>query len=66
MAYEAHHQAVIPGFRRYTRRLRAIRDLSRTVEHLESQESDWLETPVTARNKMLLKKWRAQIEVGYF
>ncbi|KAK3701373.1 hypothetical protein QZH41_008755, partial [Actinostola sp. cb2023] len=62
MAYEAHHQAVIPCFRRYTRRLRAIRDLSRTVEHLETQESEWMETPVAARNKMLLKKWRAQIE----
>ena len=64
MAYQAHHQAIIPCCRRYSRRLRAIRDLTRMVEHLETQESEWLETTVAARNKMLLKKWRAQVDVS--
>jgi hypothetical protein len=34
------------------------------VLHLETQESEWMETPVAARNRMLLKKWRAQVNVS--
>lgn len=63
MAIEAHHLALLPACRRHSRRQRAHRDLTRMIEHLESHESDWMETPMASRNKSLLKKWREQIKV---
>ena len=65
MAIEAHHLALLPACRRHSRRQRAHRDLTRMIEHLESHESEWMETPMASRNKSLLKKWREQIKV-YF
>ncbi|XP_048581218.1 ubiquitin conjugation factor E4 B isoform X2 [Nematostella vectensis] len=62
MTFLAHHQAILPCCRRYSRRLRAIRDLTRMIEHLETQESEWMETPMASRNRGLLKKWRGQVE----
>jgi len=35
------------------------------IEHLESHESEWIETPMASRNKGLLKKWREQIKVTF-
>ena len=63
MAIEAHHLALLPACRRHSRRQRAHRDLTRMIEHLESHESEWMETPMASRNKSLLKKWREQIKV---
>lgn len=62
MAIEAHHLALLPACRRHSRRQRAHRDLTRMIEHLESHESEWMETPMASRNKSLLKKWREQIK----
>lgn len=33
------------------------------IEHLESHESEWVETPMASRNKSLLKKWKDQLKV---
>ena len=65
MAIQVHHLAVLPACRRHLRRQRAHRDLTRMIEHLESNESEWIETPVASRNKGLLKKWREQIKVTF-
>ncbi len=63
MAIQVHHLALLPACRRHSRRQRAHRDLTRMIEHLESHESEWIETPMASRNKGLLKKWREQIKV---
>lgn len=65
MAIQVHHLAVLPACRRHLRRERAHRDLTRMIEHLESHESEWIETPMASRNKGLLKKWREQIKVTF-
>lgn len=65
MAIQVHHLAVLPACRRHLRRQRAHRDLTRMIEHLESHESEWIETPMASRNKGLLKKWREQIKVTF-
>ncbi|KAL9970123.1 hypothetical protein ACROYT_G022450 [Oculina patagonica] len=62
MAIQVHHLALLPACRRHSRRQRAHRDLTRMIEHLESHESEWIETPMASRNKGLLKKWREQIK----
>ena len=65
MAIQVHHLAVLPACRRHLRRQRAHRDLTRMIEHLEANESEWIETPMASRNKGLLKKWREQIKVTF-
>ena len=63
MTIQAHHLGLLPCFRRHSRRLRALRDLTRMIDHLESQESDWQDTSMASRNRALLKKWREQVKV---
>lgn len=63
MAIQVHHLALLPACRRHSRRQKAHRDLTRMIEHLESHESEWVETPMASRNKSLLKKWKEQIKV---
>lgn len=62
MAIQVHHVALLPACRRHSRRQRAQRELSRMIEHLESHESEWVETPMASRNKSLLKKWKDQLK----
>lgn len=62
MAIQAHHVALLPACRRHSRRQRALRDLTRMIEHLQSRESEWMETSMASRNKSLLKKWKDQIK----
>lgn len=62
MAIQAHHLAILPACRRHSRRQKAHRELTRMIEHLESHESEWIDTPMASRNKGLLKKWREQIK----
>lgn len=64
MAIQAHHLAILPACRRHSRRQKAHRELTRMIEHLESHESEWIDTPMASRNKGLLKKWREQIKVN--
>ena len=33
------------------------------IEELEGREEEWKDTPMAARNKLLLKKWREKIKV---
>ena len=63
MAIQVHHLSLLPACRRHSRRQRAHRDLTRMIEHLESHESEWMDTPMASRNKTLLRKWRDQIKV---
>lgn len=62
MCFYCHHLSIIPCYQQYTRRLRSLRDMNRMVEELESREKEWKDTPMAARNKMLLKKWKEKIK----
>lgn len=37
--------------------------MTRMVEELESREGEWKDSPMAARNKLLLKKWKERIKV---
>ena len=37
--------------------------MNRLVNELESRDSEWKNTPLAARNRALLKKWKSQIKV---
>ncbi|XP_068249521.1 ubiquitin conjugation factor E4 B-like [Palaemon carinicauda] len=62
LTLHAHHLGVLPVMRKYTRRLRAIRDLQKMVEEIESTESQWANLPVASRQRELLKKWKMQLK----
>ncbi|XP_071535625.1 ubiquitin conjugation factor E4 B-like [Panulirus ornatus] len=62
LTLHAHHLGVLPVMRKYTRRIRAIRDLQKMVEEIESTESQWGSLPVASRQRELLKKWKTQLK----
>ena len=43
--------------------MREIRDMNKLINELESHENDWKHTASAARNRLLLKKWKAKIQV---
>ena len=52
--------------RNYIQRMRAIRDMNRLINELESHENEWKHTSLAARNRLLLKKWKEQIGVSLY
>lgn len=60
--YYAHHISIIPCMRKYIQRMRAIRDINKLINELESHEPEWKHTSLAARNRLLLKKWKEQIK----
>ena len=63
--FHCHHLSIIPCFRKFAQRLRAIRDMNRLINELESRDSEWRNTPMAARNRAMLKKWKSQIKVTH-
>uniref|UniRef100_A0A8C5I307 Ubiquitin conjugation factor E4 B n=1 Tax=Gouania willdenowi TaxID=441366 RepID=A0A8C5I307_GOUWI len=62
LTLHAHHLSILPGCRRYIRRLRAIRELNRTVEELKNSESQWKDSPLATRHREMLKRCKAQLK----
>ncbi|GCB65980.1 ubiquitin conjugation factor E4 B isoform X2 [Scyliorhinus torazame] len=62
LTLHAHHLAILPSCRRYIRRLRAIRDLNRTVEELKNSESQWKDSPLASRHREMLKRCKTQLK----
>ncbi|XP_065061334.1 ubiquitin conjugation factor E4 B-like isoform X1 [Rhopilema esculentum] len=60
--FHCHHLSIIPCIRKFAKRIRALRDMNRLVNELESRDSEWKNTPLAARNRALLKKWKLQIK----
>ncbi|XP_037540843.1 ubiquitin conjugation factor E4 B isoform X3 [Nematolebias whitei] len=57
-----HHLSILPCCRRYIRRLRAIRELNRTVEELKNSESQWKDSPLASRHREMLKRCKTQLK----
>ncbi|XP_030078309.1 ubiquitin conjugation factor E4 B isoform X2 [Microcaecilia unicolor] len=62
LTLHAHHLAILPSCRRYIRRLRAIRELNRTVEELKNNESQWKDSPLATRHREMLKRCKTQLK----
>ncbi|XP_042159505.1 ubiquitin conjugation factor E4 B isoform X4 [Oncorhynchus tshawytscha] len=62
LTLHTHHLSIIPGCRRYIRRLRAIRELNRTVEDLKSSERQWKDSPLASRHREMLKRCKTQLK----
>ncbi|XP_066546655.1 ubiquitin conjugation factor E4 B isoform X2 [Amia ocellicauda] len=62
LTLHAHHLSILPGCRRYIRRLRAIRELNRTVEELKNSETQWKDSPLATRHREMLKRCKTQLK----
>ncbi|XP_052356461.1 LOW QUALITY PROTEIN: ubiquitin conjugation factor E4 B-like [Oncorhynchus keta] len=62
LTLHTHHLSILPGCRRYIRRLRAIRELNRTVEELKSSESQWKDSLLASRHREMLKRCKIQLK----
>ncbi|XP_077458575.1 ubiquitin conjugation factor E4 B isoform X2 [Stigmatopora argus] len=62
LTLHAHHLSILPGCRRYIRRLRAIRELNRTVEELKNSEAQWKDSPLASRHREMLKRCKTQLK----
>uniref|UniRef100_A0A8C9SB94 Ubiquitin conjugation factor E4 B n=1 Tax=Scleropages formosus TaxID=113540 RepID=A0A8C9SB94_SCLFO len=62
LTLHAHHLSILPCCRRYIRRLRAIRELNRTVEELKNSENQWKDSPLAPRHREMLKRCKAQLK----
>ena len=64
LTVQSHRLSILASVRKYQRRLRAIRDLTRLVEEMEAAEIHWGHIPAIAgRNRELVKKWKSQSQV---
>ncbi|XP_035992619.1 ubiquitin conjugation factor E4 B isoform X2 [Fundulus heteroclitus] len=62
LTLHTHHLSILPCCRRYIRRLRAIRELNRTVEELKNSESQWKDSPLASRHREMLKRCKTQLK----
>uniref|UniRef100_A0A8C4QBJ8 Ubiquitin conjugation factor E4 B n=1 Tax=Eptatretus burgeri TaxID=7764 RepID=A0A8C4QBJ8_EPTBU len=62
LTLHCHHLSVLPACRRYTRRLREIRDLNRSLEQLKPKEAESKDTPATFRHKELLRRLKTRLK----
>ena len=63
LALECHHLAIMPSIRKYTRRIRAIREYNRIADELAATEQAWAGTPaISQRNQVMIERWRAQVK----
>jgi ubiquitin conjugation factor E4 B len=58
----AHHICIQPILRRYTRRLRHLRELQQRLDELEKSEPAWKNHPSAQRNKQIIKTLKHQIK----
>uniref|UniRef100_A0A3P8V9A7 Ubiquitin conjugation factor E4 B n=1 Tax=Cynoglossus semilaevis TaxID=244447 RepID=A0A3P8V9A7_CYNSE len=62
LTLHTHHLSILPCCRRYIRRLRAIRELNRTVEELKNSEGQWKDSPLASRHREMLKRCKTQLK----
>ncbi|KAG1651915.1 Ubiquitin conjugation factor E4 B [Nymphon striatum] len=60
LTLQTHHLSIIPLYRKYSRRLRVIRELNRAVEEINSSEAQWKNSPIAARNRHIMKRYKTQ------
>lgn len=60
LTLQCQHLGLAPALRRYARRLRAVRDLQRMAQEMAAARPLWESLPSARRNRMLVRKWKAQ------
>lgn len=62
LTLHAHHLAIMPAIQRYTKRLRAIKEVNRMISELNATKAQWENSPYAARNKQMYIRWTQQIK----
>jgi hypothetical protein len=42
----------------------SFREVQKMIEEMEKNEPQWKNLPIAARNRILIKKWKDQAQVG--
>lgn len=62
LTLHTHHLGIIPTIQRYSKRLRAIKELQRMVDDLKNTKAQWEQTPLARRNQQFIDRWSHQIK----
>lgn len=62
LTLHTHHLAIMPAIQRYSKRLRAIKEIRRLVDELSNTKKQWEKTPHSARNKQLFDRFTQQLK----
>lgn len=62
LTLHAHHLAVMPAIQRYSKRLRAIKEIRRMVDELKNTKSQWENSLHSARNRQLYDRFTQQLK----
>ncbi|KAF7992765.1 hypothetical protein HCN44_005109 [Aphidius gifuensis] len=57
-----HHIALMPALQKYQKKLRALRELQKMLDELQSTESQWKDTAFALHNKELIRRWKQQLK----
>lgn len=52
----------MPAIERYSKRLRAIKEINRMISELNNTKAQWENSPFAARNNQLYQRWTTQIK----
>lgn len=62
LTLHAHHLSIMPAIQRYNKRLRAIKEIRRMVDELQSTRKLWENSSHAARNKQLFDRFSQQLK----
>lgn len=62
LTLHAQHLGIISSIQRYSKRLRAIKELQRMVDELKSTKAQWENGPSARRNQQFCDRWSGQIK----
>lgn len=57
-----HHIALIPALQKYQKKLRALKELQKMLDELQSNETQWKETAFASHNRELIRRWQQQLK----
>lgn len=62
LTLHAHHLAIMPAIQRYSKKVRAIKELQKMIDELDKTKAQWENMPFASRNKQFLDRWMKQLK----
>lgn len=62
LALHTQHLAIMPAIQRYSKRLRAIKEIRRMVDELQNTKAQWENGAHSARNRQLFERFKQQLK----
>lgn len=62
LTLHAHHLSIMPTIQRYSKLLRAIKEINRLITELNNTKEQWKNTASEQRNTQMLQRWTHQLK----